>query len=150
MIWTALAIIAGVLTLVLILVAAVARALSSIGRGELSLVETYQGPPEVAEAHAQLQRLELQYELGESLGNLDSGSLEDLRQQVVAARTRYEETLAFLRQTELLPQVQLPPTLASKDSLLRNFPGASAIPVTALTDNGSAHVDSKCASDKAE
>lgn len=101
----------------------VARAISPLSRGDLSLQDTLKGPQEAAPAFADLQRLELQYSLAEELGSLDAGSLETLRQEVVAARTRYEDVLAratvpeFTPVEELTAQQQLDAEAAVADCL---------------------------------
>lgn len=133
MIWTVMVIILGVVIVLLALVTVVARAISPIGRNGFSLVESYDGPPEAQEAHAQLQRLEFQYELAESMGSLDAGSLEDLRQQVVAARTHYEEAVAFLSQTDTQTQPASSPVAAEPQK--KKFPGLSGVPVLGFTEN---------------
>lgn len=89
------------------IVVMVAKAISPLGRGDLSLQDTLTGPPEAAPAFADLQRLEIQYALAEELGSLDAGSLETLRQEVVAARTRYEDVLARATVEELSPVEEL-------------------------------------------
>lgn len=94
MITTILAILAGGTLVVGAIVVMVARAISPLGRGDLSLKDSFSGPPEAAPAFAALQRLELQYALAEELGGLDAGSLETMRRDVVAARSRYEDVLA--------------------------------------------------------
>lgn len=103
------------------IVVMVAKAISPLGRGDLSLEDSFSGPPEAAPAFADLQRLEFQYSLAEELGSLDAGSLETLRQQVVAARTRYEDVLARATVTEtveeLTPQQQLDAEAAVRDCL---------------------------------
>jgi hypothetical protein len=99
------------------IVVMVAKAISPLGRGDLSLQDELTGPPEAAPAFAELQRLELQYALAEELGGLDAGSLETLRQGVVAARTRYEDVLARATVEELTPQQQLDAEAAVADCL---------------------------------
>lgn len=133
MIWTVMVVILGVVIVLLALVTVVARAISPIGRNGFSLVESYDGPPQAAEAHAQLQRLEFQYELAESMGSLDAGSLEDLRQQVVAARTHYEDAIAFLSQTDTQPESASSPADARRQP--KKFPGLSGVPVLGFTEN---------------
>ncbi len=99
------------------IVVMVAKAISPMGRGDLSLQDSLSGPPEAAPAFAQLQRLEIQYALAEELGGLDAGSFETLRQDVVAARTRYEDVLARTTVEELTPQQQLDAEAAVIDCL---------------------------------
>ncbi len=109
MITTILAILAGGTLVVGAIVVMVAKAISPLGRGDLSLQDSFSGPPEAAPAFAALQRLELQYALAEELGGLDAGSLETLRQDVVAARTRYEDVLARTTVEQLSPVEELTP-----------------------------------------
>ena len=59
MITTILAILAGGTLVVGAIVVMVARAISPLGRGDLSLKDSFSGPPEAAPAFAALQRLEL-------------------------------------------------------------------------------------------
>lgn len=114
---TIFAILAGGVIVLGAIVVMVAKAISPIGRGDLSLQDSFSGPPEAAPAFAALQRLELQYSLAEELGGLDAGSLETLRQDVVAARTRYEEVLARATVEELSPQQLLDAKAAVADCL---------------------------------
>lgn len=114
---TIFAILAGGVIVVGAIVVMVAKAISPIGRGDLSLQDSFSGPPEAAPAFAAMQRLELQYSLAEELGGLDAGSLETLRQDVVAARTRYEEVLARATVEELSPQQILDAKAAVADCL---------------------------------
>lgn len=93
MLQTILACLLLVIAIAAAIVVVVARAITPLGRGTLILEDSFGGPPEAAPAYAELQRLELQYALAEELGSLDAGSLETLRQDVVAARTRYESAL---------------------------------------------------------
>lgn len=93
MITTILACLIVVAAVVAPIVVLVARAIMPLGRGTLSLEDSFDGPPDAAPAFAELQRLEFQYALAEELGSLDAGSLETLRQDVAAARTRYETAL---------------------------------------------------------
>ncbi|MBX9950940.1 MAG: hypothetical protein K2Y39_17345 [Candidatus Obscuribacterales bacterium] len=93
MLQTILACLLLVIAIAAAIVVVVARAITPLGRGTLNLEDSFGGPPEAAPAYAELQRLELQYALAEELGSLDAGSLETLRQDVVAARTRYESAL---------------------------------------------------------
>ena len=119
MITTILASLAGGILVVGGIVVMVARAISPLGRGDLSLEDEFAGPAVAAPAFAEMQRLELQYALAEELGSLDAGSLETLRQECVAARTRYESVLAL--QTDavevLTPQEQLDAQSAAGDCL---------------------------------
>jgi hypothetical protein len=94
MITTLLVFLVGAVIAVGTIVVVVARAIMPLGRGTLSLEDTYNGPPEAAPAYAELQRLELQYALAEELGSLDAGSLETLRQEIAVAQTRYETAMA--------------------------------------------------------
>lgn len=80
------------------IVAVVARAILPFGRGTGTFEDSFDGPPEAAPAFAEMQRLEFQFALAEELGSLDAASLETLRQDVAAARSRYESALA---QTEV-------------------------------------------------
>lgn len=93
MITTILACLFVVAAVVAAIVLLVARAIMPLGRGTLNLEDSFDGPPDAAPAYAELQRLEFQYALAEELGSLDAGSLETLRQDVAAARTRYESAL---------------------------------------------------------
>lgn len=93
MLTTFLACLLVVVVIVAAIVVVVARAIMPLGRGTLTLEDSFDGPPAAAPAFAELQRLELQYALAEELGSLDAGSLETLRQDVAAARTRYESAL---------------------------------------------------------
>jgi hypothetical protein len=117
MLTTIFATLAGGAIVVGAIVVMVAKAISPLGRGDLSLQDSFDGPPEAAPAFAALQRLELQYSLAEELGGLDAGSLETLRQDVVAARTRYEDVLARATVEELSPQQQLDAEAAVADCL---------------------------------
>ncbi len=111
------------------IVVMVAKAISPLGRGDLSLEDSFTGPPEAAPAFADLQRLELQYSLAEELGGLDAGSLETLRQDIVAARSRYESVLAQAAVQDLSPQEQLDAETAVSDCL---SPAPAMQPATAL------------------
>lgn len=119
MIMTILACLAVVVLLVAAVIVTVAGAIMPLGRGTLNLEDSFDGPPEAAPAHADLQRLEFQYALAEELGSLDAGSLETLRQDVVAARTRYESALQQSQATveDLTPQQQLDAEAAVSDCL---------------------------------
>ena len=99
------------------LVVTVAKAISPLGRGDLSLQDEFRGSPESAPAFAEWQRLELQYALAEELGGLDAGSLETLRQDVALARSRYESAMAQVQVEELSPQEQLDAAAAVGDCL---------------------------------
>ena len=119
MITTILACLAGGTIVLAAIVAMVAKAISPLDRGDLSLEDAFSGPPEAAPAFFEMQRLELQFALAEELGGLDAGSLETLRQEIVAARTHYETVLARSTQAVdvLTPQEQLDAQAAGSDCL---------------------------------
>lgn len=136
MITTILVCLVAAIAVVAAIVVMVARAIMPLGRGTLNLEDSFDGPPDAAPAYADLQRLELQYALAEELGGLDAGSLETLRQDVVAARTRYESALQQSQATveELSAQQQkdaeaavsgcLPPVPVMQPAPAMGFAGA--------------------------
>jgi len=119
MLTTFLACLLVVVVIVAAIVVVVARAIMPLGRGTLTLEDSFDGPPVAAPAFAELQRLEFQYALAEELGSLDAGSLETLRQDVVAARTRYESALQQSQVTveDLTAQQRLDAEAAVSDCL---------------------------------
>jgi len=101
------------------IVVTVARAITPMGRGDLSLQDDFSGPPAAAPAFAEWQRLELQFEMANDLGGLDAGSLETLRQDVAMARSRYEGILAASAVAEFSPEEQLDAAAAAGDCLTK-------------------------------
>lgn len=109
--------IAGIGIAVSAIVVMVAKAITPLGRGDLSFQDEFSGPPAAAPAFAEWQRLQLQYSMAEELGGLDAGSLETLRQDVAMARTRLETVMAQAAAAELSPQEQMDAAAAAGDCL---------------------------------